>query len=250
MSPNTWSRYQQEVPAPLGKRDSSSMANPVSVYPCTAQIFRYPPQNPAQSLYYTGTVDWEAKEGAYMVGTFNDFENPAKMVDYTQPMMLGVNNVEDTTTDYNESFALDETSVWAPQMLQDGSTPPYSYWPAVKLYPLNQMGMIFTGLTIQSTLTIKMKVYYESFPSLAQKEILTLARPSTKYDPVVLELVAAVMRSLPSAVAARENAEGDWWDRVLKAIQIVAPVTLGLFGLEALAPAAYTALQGMRAIRN
>lgn len=220
------------------------------VFSMTAQVFRYPPANTAQAQLYTGTVDWEAMHGAYMVGTFTDFENPAQMVGYTEPILLAVDSAEDMTYVPGDNTTVNETQAWVPTPILSPTLSGVYSAPGCKLYPYNQMGMILTGLTAQSTFTMKLVVYYESFPSLAEPEILLLANPSAKYDPRVLEMLSRVMRSLPVAVPSKENAEGDWWDRVLEALQVVSPAALSLFGGEVLAPGAVAALQGLRNYRN
>lgn len=231
--------------------DSPSPAIPVASFPFTGQVYRYPPGNVAQAQYYTGTADWKAVEGAYMVGTFHDFENPAQMVNYTQPMLIDVINGEDKT--YNEpgTFGSNTSSVWVPTTVSGGTAhPTYHGHPGTKIYPLNQMGMIFSGLGYESTLDVELVIYYESFPSLAQASILTLANPSTPYNERVLKLLAAVMRSMPVATMQKNNASGDWWDKILEALQFVAPGVLTAFGGEILAPGAFSALTAIRSYRN
>lgn len=236
--PALW--YQQE-PAP----GTPSLNADV---PFVGQPFRHPPKNAAECQLYVGTTAWAAKEGAYSVSTFHDFENPATSVQYTQPIMPQDANVEDreysidTPTDYNTS------SVYITTPFQTGGD--LTGRLAIKILPINQNGFILTGLTSQSTFTLRWNVFYESFPSIAQANILTLAKPSTRYDPKVLQLLAMISRSLPVAVYSRDNAEGDWWDRVLQAIQVLAPAVLSVTGFGSLTPAVEGLLEGVRMSRN
>jgi len=212
----------------------------------------------AEAQLYTGTESWEAKHGSYMVGTFTDFENRAKMVSYAQPMLLRAEEVEDST--YNlpgdgtaviDPPIVNESEIWVPNYIGGIINTTYYGHPGNKIYPINSMGMIFTGLAKEASLTMKMTYYYESLPSLAQPEILTLARPTTRYDALVLKLLAEAMRSLPVAVMSKENAEGDWWDRVLQAVQMVAPGVMAMIpGGEILSPGVFAAITSLRSFRN
>jgi len=217
----------------------------------SAQILRHPPRNIAEAQLYTGTASWEAQEGGYMVATFHDFENPARMVSYEQPIIINAQDIEDHTYTALGGGTPNETKVWIPDAIAGVDTPTQFGLPANRIYPLNQMGMIFVGLTKQSALTLRMTYYYESFPSLAQTAILTLARPSTRYDSLVLDLLAKTMRTLPVAVKCKENAEGDWWDRVLQAVQLVAPGIMAMIpGGEMFSPGAFAAVTALRKFRN
>jgi len=241
--PETW--YQS----------ASSSTTPSIVYlqnAFDAEIYRHPPANIASAQLYTGYEKWHAKEGSYMVGTFNDFENPAKMVSYQQPVIIQNQDQEDHTWNPSHSDgATNETMVWVPIAVPGTVVTSQFGLPANKIYPINQMGMIFTGLTKETTLTMMMTYYYESFPSLAQSNILTLARPSTRYDALALKLLAETMRTLPVAVMSKENAEGDWWDRVLQAVQLVAPGVMAMLpGGEVLSPGVLAAVTSLRAFRN
>lgn len=230
--------------------DSPDPAVPVASYPFSGQFYRHPPRLAAEALLYTGTQDWPAGEGAYMVGTFHDFENPATAVNYIQPMMTEVVDGEDKT--YNEpgDYPANISPVWHPREVTNPSSPTFHGAPGTKLYPINQMGMIFTGLSRQSTIDVKLNIYYESFPSIAQKDILSLAYPSTAYNERVLKLLSAVMRTMPVATMSKNNATGDWWDKVLEALEFVAPGVLSVFGGELLAPGAVGALSAIRTYRN
>jgi len=241
--PQTW--YQS----------ASSGTTPNIVYlqnAFTGQVFRHPPRNIAEAQLYTGVESWHAKEGSYMVGTFNDFDNEPKMVSYEQPIIINSQDVEDHTYSILDTLPVpNETAVWVPDAIQSLSVPGQFGLPGMKVYPINEMGMIFVGLTKETTLTMKLTYYYESFPSLAQTDILTLAKPSTRYDPLVLKLLAETMRTLPVAVMSKENAEGDWWDRVLEAVQIIAPGVMAMIpGGEVLAPGVLSAITSLRSFRN
>jgi len=247
------------APEPVTQPETFFLQNAAgTAAPFTGQVFRYPPQNIAQAQLYTGTESWKAKHGAYMVATFTDFENPARIVSYGQPVLIRSQETEDST--YNlpgdgtaivEPPVVNETDLWVPNFVPGVIVPTKFGFPGNKLYPINSMGMIFSGLQREAALTLKMTYYYESLPSLAQPEILTLAHPTTRYDAIVLKLLAEAMRSLPVAVMSKENAEGDWWDRVLQAVQMVAPGVMAMIpGGEVLSPGVFAAITSLRSYRN
>ncbi len=80
-----------------------------------------------------------------------------------------------------------------------------------RVHPFHQSGAIFTGLSFNTTLTLNLNVYYESFPSMSDPNILALAKPSAIYDPCALELYSRVLQELPVGVPVRENGLGDWF---------------------------------------
>lgn len=234
LTPSTW-YYQTNftVPGPVAKTATDLV---VASWPATAQVVRHPPKNSAEALLYKGTRVDKAEHGAYMVGTFTDFNNPAKMVDYTLPVIINNEALEDTTYDplASDPTATINTSTVITAVTQAKNG--ISGYPGVKLYPINGAGAILTGLTQQTVLTVRLNVIYESFPSVAQLEILELANPSARYNQQALELLANVMRKLPTSVPSSANASGDWWRMILKGLSIIAPAALAGMGVPEMIP--------------
>jgi hypothetical protein len=221
-------------------------------YPATCQAYRYPARSAAEALLYTGATEWEAGEGSYMAGTFVDFENPAITAGYVQPLLSNAPSSEDMTYIYGDVSTINTQSVLIPSSIPGSGPLPNTArsYPCVRLYPYNQMGMVFTGLSPQTTLKAKLNVYYESFPNRAEIELLNLARPTTPYDPFVLDLLSRVCRHLPIAVPFKYNAEGDWFDAVMKAVAMIAPEIGVLFGQPVVGAGVVAALQAFRTVRN
>lgn len=204
--------------------------SPVFQAPFTPQFERYPPANQSEALLYGGPIPWLAKDGAYMPGYFNTIDNPPCFVDYLQPSLIYVTEEEDNTTDAN-NFAgtINTSNVWTASYVTVAGNP--ACLPATKIYPINQMGMIFTGLSQSTNLSIAMVVYYESFPSIAQSDILVLARPSSPYDPVALSYLTRLQSRMPVGVCSAENYDGEWFATVLEWLAGAAPLLGTAIGL-------------------
>jgi hypothetical protein len=87
----------------------------------------------------------------------------------------------------------------------------------------------FTGLSAETTLTVRFRTIVEYFPDL-KSTLLPSATPSPPFDPVALALVSAVSQRIPYAVMLKENGWGDFFKRVLQVIGVIAPVIAPLTG--------------------
>jgi hypothetical protein len=83
-------------------------------------------------------------------------------------------------------------------------------------------GAYFTGLSEETTLTVKLFLTFEFFPCYNDTANLAIARQSPEYDPKALECYCHIMSLLPVAAKADENAAGDWLKRVGEAVKVVA----------------------------
>lgn len=203
---------------------------------------RYPPQNSASALLYKGAKQWDACDGSYMIGTFLADENPPVMVNYTQPYFTVAGTEEDQTTVEGVVGSLNTTEIWIPDTVSTAGLERAQ--PAMKIYPINQMGMIFTGLSQQTTVTIRFTYFYESFPSITQNQVVTLARDNTPYDRIALSYLTAVYRRMPVAVPVKENFDGEWWANVVEWLGTVAGIATTAFGLPEVGAAIGAASQG------
>jgi len=86
-------------------------------------------------------------------------------------------------------------------------------------------GSYFTGLSLQTTLTVNWNVYVERFPTQLDIDLVLLAAPSPPYDIQALEFISECMRLLPPGVMVAENGLGDWFADVLQTgADYVAPL--------------------------
>jgi hypothetical protein len=191
------------------------------------KFYRPPPFSVANAMLYPGSRQWKAADGAYLVGTFSQAENPPQYVGYLQPVVptTSVDDIESTMAD---TSANEGSATWTTSVYPDGSGRTYN--PAIKLHPINMFGAMFTGLSIQTTLTINVNHYYETFPSVAEPGILVLAKPSAAFDPVALEFMSRVNSTLPVGVPASWNPDGEWFWEVVNDLVDMAPQIGSLFG--------------------
>lgn len=170
-----------------------------------------PPSSVADALLLKGTQQWEAKEGAYMAVALNSVDNPFRKEKYTGVEMTTLTNMPlaGVTVPHND----DVTGIPYPKYQKECS--------------ITTSGMFFTGLSPQTTLTLRVKLYLEIAPTAntaTQKELANLANPSAPYDPEALVYYSRLMQTLPIATESKRNANGDWFKAVLKQLRkIVRP---------------------------
>lgn len=187
--------------------------------PFVGHMQRRPPANTKQEMLIPGTRQWRAEDGAYIVGTFVGQDNPPLYTSYDLPVVYDDPLVEDYPT--NNGFpttvatTYNDRKVWVPTetipSAEYGGVPP-----CLKVNPMHMSGMHFSGLSQQSTLSLTVNIYLESFPGPAEPSILVLGTPSAQYDPVALEIFSHCLSSLPVGVTAGDNGFGDWFADVVR----------------------------------
>ncbi len=198
----------------------------------TVQQMRSPPQTQEKAMYIQGSRQWEAKDGCYVVGAFCSEENPAYGITQAVPAMEVFDTYEELEGELSGNGLIVQR--YQSTINQSGLPAPYNniYNPLYKtarVHPLHQSGAIFSGLSPQSTLTLNVNFFYESFPGPADKAILVLAKPSCKYDPCVMELYSRLVQELPVGVPVEENGLGDWFlDAASKAAKYIGPALAAL----------------------
>jgi hypothetical protein len=204
----------------------------VGIGSTTSQLLRPPPQTTASAMLIAGGRQWAAKDGCYTVVPFIGQDNPPESVGYVSPSVIQNEAAEDivqqTSINLASQLAVNTSVVMHPLACNNGAG--ITSDPASKMYPIHQTGAIFTGLSLQTTLQLTVNMYLESFPGLAEKSILVLAKPSCQYDPRALAIFSECLRTLPVSVPAGMNGLGDWFaDAVLVASEYIAPIakTLG-----------------------
>jgi hypothetical protein len=90
--------------------------------------------------------------------------------------------------------------------------------------PFNTSGAYFTGLNENASLNMVVKMIVEFSPGSGQGDLSRLATPSAPLDSRALELYAEAISFLPVGVPVGENEHGDWYRKVLRAIEQAAPV--------------------------
>jgi hypothetical protein len=178
----------------------------------TASSVRYPPQNASQVMLFPGSRQWAAEDGCYVVGSFHSVENRAVAAGFVEPVVSQPQTDDrETPTTNNTNFIIPAGTVYP----TDTST---ATFPAIKLDPIHQSGALFAGLSPTTTLTLNVIYYYESFPGLAEPDILVLASPSAEYDPVALNIYSHCIGRMPVGVKVGENGLGDWFYGIAKKV--------------------------------
>lgn len=170
-----------------------------------AQYTEMPPKTSASAALYPNSRIWDAAEGCYNIITLNDVENKV-----TSPVPFCC---QFTDSNFTGTFVNQQAF---------GSLPTDEL--ASVVYPFDNVGAVFTGLSDSTSLMVTVRYLYERFPTEDSPDLLVLARPPSPYDPLALELYARCLRELPSYVMVKDNPLGEWFGKILEAVSHVAPI--------------------------
>lgn len=206
-------------------------------------FMRRPPQSLKEAMLIPGSRTWEAKDGAYVVAPFVGQDNPPCMVDYVQPIIYASTSGEDVVQTGTPATWANTSNLYAPEFFTINTNNPGVLVP-FRIYDLHSPGVYFSGLSAQTTLTLTVNIYLESFPTPAEPDVLVLATPSAEYDPVALELFSRALGSLPVGVPAGMNGLGDWFaGAVADMAKVASPIATATLG--PMAGAAVNAVGGL-----
>lgn len=215
----------------------------VSEYDLVGTLIRMPPVNTAQAMLFPGSRQWAAREGAYVTGVFHSNENPPFGAGYNCPILMDVDEDETMSANPANTTVLhipeSKTSLLVARgglNYSKGATPP------CKLYPYHQSGIILSGLNPQSTFSVTMNVYYESFPNISEQEILVLATPSAEFDSNALNIYSHALSLMPVGVMVKENPFGEWFTDLVDTVSgflsnVPGPIGMIAKGINAGVPA-------------
>lgn len=89
-------------------------------------------------------------------------------------------------------------------------------------------GGFMTGLAQGSSILLKHRVFLEIFPSpftlSTSKSLVRLSDKCTPYSPMVMEVLAQVIRDMPAGCAYTENPLGEWFESIMDHVSKLAPV--------------------------
>jgi len=153
--------------------------------------FQDAPQSAAQALILAGSREWKAADGAYVVAVADDPVNKLKSVNDTQNAMLYSNS-----TLYTSFLSPGANSV-VPQV-------------SVVKSGFDQCGVYLTGLNAATKLKVVLHYIIERFPTLANTDLITMAKASPPYDPAALALYTKLSNKLPMGCPVDKNSLGDW----------------------------------------
>jgi hypothetical protein len=146
-----------------------------------------PPATATEAEDLPGSVSWAAEKGCYVVPVFMEEDNI--------PTDLGIVGV----LVKDEDFGL-----YYPPIVALGTiTAPDPSFATAKL-PTSLSGAFFTGLSPQTTLTLKYVYYFEQFPSI-QSSLKRVASHSCPEDFIAIEAYTKIAKDLPTGVPVGEN---------------------------------------------
>jgi len=187
---------------------------------CSALVIDDIPDDINEALKLPNSKQWKAKEGCYVVGRINDCDNPVNnnswKVPYFDRGQVGLPGSSDVYF-----YGCD------PVQYTVGATPSFNSSAAQQLQWSNMdiSGAIFSGLSLETSLTINWNIYIERFPSVQEPDLVVLAKAAPSYCPMAFELYKAIAMDLPVGCMQKENGLGDWFrDAVSTVSEIVTPV--------------------------
>jgi hypothetical protein len=204
-------------------------ANGTSVQSHVAgKISRLPPGNTEQALLLRGSLQWEAKDGSYQVPVFEmDDNKPITSLIAERAFFFG--DFSGSSSGGGDDWENPTETGYLARQAYEYSGVTQTYGIPIKPIPCDTCGVIFTGLNYNTTMTLVVKVYVETFPTYADP-LVTLARAPPPYDPMFFKLYKDISLTLPAGCKVNDNAKGKFWAGILDVIGTVAPMIGSLGG--------------------
>jgi hypothetical protein len=203
------------VPQPTPKDEAfqfTSGVPPVVTGTASLHTLNNPPRTTEQAMLMSGSKQWAAAEGCYIPLVLNS-------------PLLPVEQDPETGIVY-ESLVNGNTIASA--VTTDATTGAGYIITPQKFMSFHTGGVIFTGLSNQSTLQLTSTFYIERFPAPAnpdESDLVVLAKPSPEYDLLAQEIYSRCIATMPVGVMVKENGLGDWFrDVIRKVTDFTTPV--------------------------
>lgn len=190
-----------------------------------------PPSTVGEAVLYRTSVQWEAKDGAYMVVGQQGIDNPFRLSKRSNIAITPDCNMGGLDSAM-VSVQTPGTALNAPPLetASIGST-------NLKAVNVTQSGIFLTGLHNDATFKVRVRVFVERAPMRTETDLIPLSTPSAHYDYRALALYSMLVSELPVCVPVSFNAKGDWWRWIVDTIAKVAPIAgdilVPIFGPEA-----------------
>lgn len=193
------------------------------------QMVRCPPVSSANALLMPDSKQWKVAEGAYVDIDYNDQDIPMLSPSNIVPYLVYDDNPTQVGFDtspiiYQQpGFGVSGVSEPTPGTAGVGTTY-HNSSQGQRILPINQSGVILTGLNPLATITVNAIYYLECAPTSDDQELLSLASQSPALDDYALMIVSKLRRDSPVAVKRRENYTGQWFfEGVRDIIKKVSP---------------------------
>lgn len=193
-------------------------------YPLLAEVHPLPPRDIAAARQLTNSKQWEAKEGCYVVAAMDGEWQGARL-----PERRAVVRSDTLDQQFGHSQATIDGTFLSNDLVPysysvNGTTYDLELPSAVVTHPFSMCGAYFTGLSPQTTLTLVVNYYLERYPTQATADLIPLARPRPRYDPLALEIYSQIIGDMPPGVPVKDNGLGTWF---AEAVSNIAPYVSG-----------------------
>ena len=193
-----------------------SLEAPAAVY---GKVVRFAPLPPKTLEQVSITMDsrmWEASKGCYCVSRADADTNYVAS-------LSSLNTIygEHTISPFGDADGYSQR--WATGSWDEAVS---LFAPPTIRSPFNLHGAYFTGLSKQTSLTLRAVAFLEVFPP-PNSELVTLATPSCPLDSNCLDLYSESIRRLPVGVPFNQNPLGEWFEDVVNTIAGAAAPALG-----------------------
>jgi hypothetical protein len=192
-----------------------------SYYEC-----RKPPKNLPELSLLPPVTQRLAEEGAFAVCRMNYDQFSYTNTLPTMPMLTDQDFVPGTIA----NDTAHEIDVFTPNTVvhtwvhpePDITTTSFADNPVAN--PSQMTIIMFTGLSTETSLDVKVRWLLQRFPSEQNPTVINLAKTSPPRNDYAFEIVDHILSQLPPSVPVDWNEDGGWWSTVLEALSDLAPL--------------------------
>jgi len=187
-----------------------------------ASLYQVPlwPTSQSASVLIPGSRQWTADQGAYIVSRFETTNIPVSECGF--PIQPFLNGGDSSNTTLNLAPLPTASSINTSNYTWDNT-----FWDSSDM-----RGVLFSGLSLQTTLTVNVMWIIERQPDTTISDLVVLTKPPPERDNVALDLYTHISDHLPSGCPVAENGLGDWFmDALSTAADFVSPVISALPGV-------------------
>lgn len=176
----------------------------------TGFIYQGMPQSDDQLFNLPGAKTWNAMHGVYCVIPPDSSGYELRDVDsqLTQRIM--------------SSKGIPVIDAYKGAAFAPNAATPVSSRANIRASGISQTLVYLSGLAPESTFTLTSRMYFEYLPYSNSSEIYFM-RPATPSCPEALQLAELIYKQMPPGVPVGDNAGGDWFRWVSRAIQVAVP---------------------------
>jgi hypothetical protein len=177
-----------------------------------------PPTTQAEAATFTDSRTWAAEEGAYIVVTQTDIDNPYKVLAQKDTLIKKTYDSSSTIANItnNTGYTAWSTTQSPLQTAIQGNS-------NSSALDFEECGCILAGLNPNSTIQLTVKYYFERIPATTEPDLLAMAQCPPAFDGVALEIYSRCLSTMPVGVPVAENPLGEWFSSVLDTVSHIAP---------------------------